>query len=268
MGVLSIQDLSCMGKCSLTVALPILSAMGLSCSVLPTAVLSTHTGFPQPVVQPMTGNITAFGAHMARVGARFDSISTGYLSDPRQAQEVCGVLDRFDCVKVIDPAMGDHGKLYAGMTDAHVEAMRQLCRRGDYLLPNLTEAALLTGLPYREDGDRDYLEELTRALYGFGPKGVLITGVSLETVHTGWVGMENGELLSYQATRIPRTQHGTGDMFAAVVTGALTLGKSLQQAGTLAARFVERVILATPVSTPFGAEFESQLPWLWQQLSL
>ena len=144
MQVLSIQDLSCMGKCSLTVALPILSAMGISCGVLPTAVLSTHTGFPDPEVQPMTEQLLPFAQHMASVGGDFDAISTGYLSDPRQAEAVCQVLDKFHCLKVIDPAMGDHGKLYSRMTVAHVEAMKELCRRGDFLLPNLTEAAFLT----------------------------------------------------------------------------------------------------------------------------
>ena len=150
MQVLSIQDLSCMGKCSLTVALPILSAMGISTSVLPTAVLSTHTGFPSPVVQPMTENLTDFADHMASVGGSFDAVSTGYLSDPQQAEVVCGVLDKFQSLKVIDPVMGDHGKLYSRITSEHVDAMKQLCKRGDYLLPNLTEASFLTGMPYRE----------------------------------------------------------------------------------------------------------------------
>lgn len=264
--VLSIQDLSCMGKCSLTVALPILSAMGISCSVLPTAVLSTHTGFPNPVVQPMTENLTAFADHMASSGGSFDGISTGYLSDPQQAEVVCGVLDTFDCLKVIDPVMGDHGKLYSRITAEHVEAMKQLCRRGDYLLPNLTEAAFLTGMPYREACDGAYLIEMAEALCGFGAKGVIITGLSWDEGYTGWAGMLGGRLFSYRARRIHRSQHGTGDMFTAVTTGALTLGKPLHVAGTLGAKFVEQVLRATPEATPFGANFETQLPWLWEQL--
>lgn len=266
MQVLSIQDLSCMGKCSLTVALPILSAMGISCSVLPTAVLSTHTGFPQPEVQPMTEQLLPFAQHMVSVGGSFDAISTGYLSDPQQAEVVCQVLDQFDCLKVIDPAMGDHGKLYSRMTDAHVEAMKHLCRRGDYLLPNLTEAAFLTGLPYRENCDGTYLIEMAEALCQFGAKGVIITGINWDPGYTGWAGMQSGRLFSYRARHIPRAQHGTGDMFAAVTTGALTLGKPLHVAASIAAKFVEKSILATPASTPFGANFEPQLPWLWEQL--
>ena len=266
MRVLSIQDLSCMGKCSLTVALPILSAMGHSCSVLPTAVLSTHTGFPDPVVQPMTQQLTDFASHMASVGGHFDTITTGYLSDPHQAEIVCGVLDTFDGMKIIDPAMGDHGKLYSRMTGEHVEAMKQLCQRGDYLLPNLTEAAFLTGIPYLENPNGMYLIELAQALCEFGPKGVIITGVDWSDGQTGWGGMQNGRFFSYQAKRLPQRQHGTGDMFTAVTAGALTLDKSLPLAGSLAAKFVEQVLKATPVSSPFGADFETQLPWLWQQL--
>ena len=266
MQVLSIQDLSCMGKCSLTVALPILSAMGISTSVLPTAVLSTHTGFPSPVVQPMTENLLPFAEHLESVGASFDAISTGYLSDPQQAEAVCQVLDKFDCLKVIDPAMGDHGKLYSSMTEDHVQAMKQVCRRGDYLLPNLTEAAFLTGMPYREQCDGAYLIEMAEALCQFGARGVIITGINWEPGYTGWAGMQNGRLFSYRAKRLPRNQHGTGDMFAAVTTGALTLGKPLHVAASLAAKFVEKSILATAISTPFGADFETQLPWLWEQL--
>jgi len=266
MQVLSIQDLSCMGKCSLTVALPILSAMGVSTSVLPTAVLSTHTGFPDPGVQPMTENLLPFAQHMAAVGGKFDALSTGYLSDPQQAEVVCKVLDKFEGLKVIDPAMGDHGKLYSRMTNEHVEAMKHLCSRGNILLPNLTEAAFLTGLPYRENGDGMYLKELCEAMCAFGADGVIITGVNWDEAHTGWAGMEAGKFFSYQAKKIGRSQHGTGDMFAAVTTGALTLGKPLPVAAALAARFVEQVIAVTPASTPFGANFEPLLPWLWQQL--
>ena len=266
MHVLSVQDLSCMGKCSLTVALPILSAMGISTSVLPTAVLSTHTGFPGPAVQPMTENLLPFAAHMASVGAGFDAICTGYLSDPIQAEAVCQVLDKFDCLKVIDPAMGDHGKLYARMTPEHVEAMKKLCRRGNFLLPNLTEAAFLTGLPYREDGDGVYLKELCDGLASFGADGSIITGVRWDEEHTGWAGLFGDQFFSYQAKRIGVSHHGTGDMFAAVTTGALTMGKPLHIAASLAAKFVEQVIAVTPVSTPFGANFEPMLPWLWEQL--
>jgi len=203
---------------------------------------------------------------MESVGGSFDSICTGYLSDPRQAEVVCQVLDKFDCLKVIDPAMGDHGKLYSRMSEEHVEAMKQLCQRGDFLLPNLTEAAFLTGLPYREQCDGTYLIEMAEALCNFGAKGVIITGISWDPGYTGWAGMQSGRLFSYRAKQLPRNQHGTGDMFAAVTTGALSLGKPLHIAASLAAKFVEKTISVTPASTPFGANFEPILPWLWEQL--
>jgi len=264
--VLSVQDLSCMGKCSLTVALPVLSAMGCSCTVLPTAVLSTHTAFPGPYISSMTDQMLPMAEHWKAVGANFDAIGVGYLSDPRQAETAEQVLRLFDAPVVLDPAMGDHGKLYSGQTVSHVEAMARLCRRADFLLPNVTEAALLTGLPYREQTDAGYLKELTAGLLELGPKAVIITGLSWEENTTGFVCGDRAGLRRYQAQRIPRSQHGTGDLFAAVFTGALVKGRSPYDAAALAARFVEKVVAATPQSTPFGAEFETQLPWLWKQL--
>jgi pyridoxine kinase len=267
MQVISIQDLSCMGKCSLTVALPVLSAMGISTSVLPTAVLSTHTGFPAPQVQPMTENLLPFAEHIASVGGSFDAISTGYLSDPQQAEVVCQVLDKFDCIKVIDPAMGDHGKLYSRMTPDHVEAMKHLCSRGSVLLPNLTEAAFLTGMPYREDGDGAYLKELAQAMCQFGAEGVIITGVSWDEEHTGFYCHHHQQgTYAYRAKRIPKSLHGTGDLFTAVFTGKYLKDQDIYEAAKLAAQFVERVVAATETASPFGAEFEKELPWLMENL--
>lgn len=265
MRVLSIQDLSCMGKCSLTVALPVLSAMGVSCSALPTAVLSTHTAFDAPTVMPMTESMVPMARHMASVGGEFDAVSVGYLSSPEAAEKALEVLSFFDAIKVIDPAMGDHGKLYSGMTEENVNAMAKLCSRGDVLLPNLTEAALLTGLPYCTDAREEYLKELARGMLRFGAQGVVITGIHWDEDHTGFVCAEvDAEVRFYRAKRIPRNQHGTGDMFCAVCTGALAKGRKLWDAAVLAAGFVERVVENTPQSTPFGASFETCLPWLWE----
>ena len=263
MQVLSIQDLSCLGKCSLTVALPILSAMGISATALPTAVLSTHTAFPKPVCHSFTDELGAIARHWASIGAAFDGISVGYLSDPRQAEEVAKVLDLFPAIKVIDPAMGDHGKLYSGMDEGNVEAMKKLCKKGDYLLPNLTEAALLTDTPYRETPDMDYLQSLLAGMMTFGVKGVVITGIHWDGKNTGFAGYHRDTgLFTYRAERIPRQSHGTGDMFCAVTTGALTKGATLQEASVQAAKFVEQVVLATPAPTPFGANFEQALSLL------
>ena len=143
--------------------------------------------------------------------------------------------------------------------------MKQLCQKGTVLLPNLTEAALLTGLPYRENPTQQECGQLLGALEKFGAETVILTGVSRQEA-LGFVGSHRGEEFSFFAPRVPRQCHGTCEMFAAVVTGARVQGKTPVQAASLAARFVARVIEATPEATPFGVEFESQLPYLWQKL--
>lgn len=265
--VLSVQDLSCLGKCSLTVALPVLSAMGCRCSVLPTAVLSTHTGFPGPHVRPLTEDMMSTLQHWQTIGAEFDVISIGYLSDPAQAAAAEQLIDTFPSFVILDPAMGDHGKLYSGITQEHVQAMGQLCRKARLLLPNLTEAALLTGLPYREIPDQGYLKELAEKLLSMGPEAVVITGASLSPGKTGfYLAARQENPFSYQVPVIPKSFHGTGDLFSAVITGGLLTGLGTRDAAVLAAGFVEKCISSTREVTPFGVDFEAQLPWLWQKM--
>ncbi len=264
--ILSIQDLSCLGKCSLAVALPVISAMGHSCTVLPTAVLSTHTGFPSPYVHPMTDDILPIAQHWQSVGASFDAVSVGYLSSPQQSQMVQQVLDDYKTFTVIDPVLGDNGQLYSGMTDEHVKAMRKLCTKGTVLVPNMTEAALLTGLPYRRWADQTYLDFLLAGMLDFGAEGVIITGVHWDEDSTGFVvsDRQNG-CFSYEVPEIPKQIHGTGDLYTAALTGALMQGASLWDSAQLAAQFVERVVDHTPKVSPFGVSFEQQLPWLIEQ---
>lgn len=261
--VLSVQDLSCLGKCSLTVALPVLSAMGIRCSVLPTAVLSTHTAFPKPHVRSLTEDICTVCDHWKSIGADFDGVSIGYLSDPRQAQQVEYLLDAFKAFTVVDPVMGDHGKCYSGIGEAHVAAVKHLCKKAHVLLPNITEACLLTGISYREIGDEGYYRSLLEGLRSLAPH-VVLTGVALQE---GMTGVMTDSGFVYQRQALPGHFHGTGDIFAAVFTGAAALGKNIEQSAALAAQFVEQVILCTHAPTPFGVEFEKALPWLWQQVS-
>ena len=265
--ILTIQDLSCVGRCSLTVAQPILSAMGIACSVLPTAVLSTHTAFPNPHIRSLTEDMVPICQHWQEIGAEFDAILVGYLSDPEQAEAVLEVMNSFNCPVILDPAMGDHGKLYKGMTQEHVEAMADLASLSEVVLPNVTEASLLTGVPYKEQTDGHYLRMMLEMLCKMKTKTVVITGTGASERDTGFAGIQKGEgLFSYRADKREQGIHGTGDMFSAVFAGAYVLGKDPMEAGELAAGFVERVLDATPNPTPFGAEFETQLPWLWQQL--
>ena len=162
--VLSIQDRSCVGRCSLTVALPVLSAMGHQCSVLPTAVLSTHTGFPGPEEVSLTDVLPAFARHWSDRGITFDAVTVGYLSGPEQVSAAARVLDRFPCGLILDPVLGDGGRLYSRMTPDHIAALRSLFPRAKTVLPNVTEAAFLTGLPYRETAEEGYCEDLDAGL--------------------------------------------------------------------------------------------------------
>lgn len=265
--ILSIQDLSCLGKCSLTVALPTLSVMGCECTVLPTTLLSTHTAFPKPHIRSLTGDMDPIVSHWQTTGVKFDAVSVGYLADPAQTAAVERVLDAFSVPTVIDPVMGDHGRLYSAITDRHVDAMKNLCRRGTVLLPNVTEAAFLTGIAYEKEGNEDYYRRLLTGMEAFGADAVIITGISHAPGKTGVMGYcKQSGFFSYEADRISRSCHGTGDLFAAVFTGAWVQGKSIPDAAALAAKFVEQVILATPESTPFGIRFEEKLPWLWEHM--
>ena len=265
--ILTIQDLSCLGKCSLTVAQPILSAMGISTTVLPTAVLSTHTAFPEPHIRSLTEDIEKIAQHWESIGAKFDAILVGYLSDPEQAEAVYDVISRFPCPVILDPVMGDHGKRYQNITQEHIAAMQDLSRLAEIILPNVTEASLLTGVPYQEQTDGHYLRQMLDVLSQLGRKSVVITGTAPSADQVGYAGCSAGEgLFSYHTQRQPKNLHGTGDMFSAVFAGAYVSGKSIDEAAELAAAFVEQVIAATEEASPFGANFETQLPWLWQQL--
>lgn len=268
--VLSIQDLSCLGRCSLTVALPVISAMGSACAVLPTAVLSTHTGFPGPYVQPLTESIAPIHAHWQRLDVRFDAVSVGYLANKDQAAAVLPLLRHHrekGSLIIADPAMGDHGRLYSGLQKDHVDAMKDICRSAHILLPNVTEAALLTGLPYREDPEESYLSELAQGLLELGADAAIVTGFLFPNGQTGFYGIhkESGSF-SFRNEHIHRRCHGTGDLFAAAFTGGVMAGLSVSAGAELAAKFVRQCVAATEDATPCGVKFESQLPYLWQLL--
>lgn len=262
--VLSVQDISCIGRCSQAVALPVISAMGCRCDILPTAIFSTHTAFPDPHRHSLTGDMLPVIDHWTSVGVEFDAILVGYLSDEAQISTVQTVFDRFPALRILDPAMGDGGKLYSGIAPAHAEAMKQLCKKADILLPNITEAAFLTGLPYREAPDPVYFEELLAALDSFGAKAVILTGAAPED-RAGFYGCRGGETFAYSTTRQPDC-HGTGDLFAAAFTGGVMRLDNVSLAAELAADFVEKALSETKTRSLYGVEFERVLPWLCHRL--
>lgn len=263
------QDLSCLGKCSLTVILPVLSTMGVECAVLPTAVLSTHTGFPGPHVIDLTQQISPIIDHWSTLNVAFSGILTGYQANPAQAAMAQSLIDRFggeDCLTICDPAMADHGKLYSGLTPEMVGAMRTLCLKADLCLPNITEGALLAGLPYRPTADEGYCREVAQALHGKGLSSVLLTGMEQSPGKTGFFWSDGHNTYAHSTDKLPRICHGTGDLFAAVVMGARMRGLDVPKSGALAAEFVKRCIAGTGEDSRYGVAFEPELKWLANQL--
>ena len=263
--IVVMQDISCLGKCSLTVILPVISAMGVECAVLPTAVLSTHTAFPSPAVTGLSDFAGNAMEHWKSIGAKFDGILTGYLANPAQVALATRLMDEFagEHTKIIvDPAMGDHGKLYSGMVPEMIPAMASLCRRADLCLPNLTEGALMAGLPCEDRADPDYCRSVANVLLDQGCKSVLLTGAEPEAGKLGFFHTDGTDESCIGADRIPRNCHGTGDLFAAVMAGGLIRGLTAEQSGGLAMELIRRAILATGEDSRWGVAFEPHLGWL------
>ena len=266
--VVTMQDLSCLGKCSLTVAHPVLSAMGCACSVLPTAVFSTHTGFPGPAVRELGDFAGAAMGHWKTVGAEFDGILTGYLANPSQAFLALELRERFgeNAVIVHDPAMADHGRLYSGIGPEMAHFHRVLCREADLILPNLTEGAMLAGMACENRTDLEFCQQIATELLKNGPRAVLLTGFAPAPDALGFYYSDGQTEYAHAAPRLPRACHGTGDLFAAVVMGGLMQGRSVPEAGRLAAEFVHRAIAKTGTDSRFGVAFETELSWLARQV--
>ena len=243
--VAAIHDLSGFGRCSLTVALPILSVMGVQCCPLPTAFLSTHTGgFEGFTFLDMTDEMPKVAAHWKSLDLRFQAIYSGFLGSARQIDMVADFIRGFreaDTVVVIDPVMGDHGQVYQTYTSAMCSGTARLAELADVITPNLTEAALLLGLSYDAlpAGERGCLE-IAERLSLDGRRSVVVTGASAAPDLTGAAcfDAQTGQSQMIQTRRVPREFHGTGDVFASVLTGALTQGKSLPEAAREAVEFI------------------------------
>ncbi len=271
--VLTIQDISCIGHCSGSVALPILSACGHETVLLPSAVLSTHTAFKNfPNIRDLTDDMPAINAHWVSEGLKFDAIYTGYLGSKKQIDIVKDIFKSSaaeGCRMVVDPAMGDHGKLYSGFDMDFVEEIKSLAAHADVIIPNLTEAALMTGCEYREEYDEAYILKLMEGLKALGSDNILITGVGYSSQETG-AAIYDGEKLSYYIHgKLPRSYHGTGDIFASVFTGALLRGKSLAESAGLAAEFTCKCIENTleDEAHSYGTKFEPVLGELIKALN-
>ena len=263
--ILTIQDISCVGQCSMTVALPILSACGHETCILPTALLSTHTGgFGKPAVIHFGDALDAMRRHWKENEIAFDAILVGYLGSVGAIETASRIMEELLApggISIVDPAMADHGKLYSGFDENYAEAMEQLCRRADIILPNVTEAAMFAGMPYEETLDESYI---SRLLDGLHHPCVILTGVGYKEGETGVVIREGETQLHYKHPRVGKSYHGTGDMFAACFTGTLMQGKNKFDAVKIAADFVRKCIENTQKNPAhwYGVKFETALPEL------
>lgn len=274
--VLSVQDISCLGQCSLTVALPIISACGVETVILPSAVLSTHTGgFTGFTFRDLTDDIPAITEHWKKENQKFDCLYTGYLGSIRQIDYVEDIMKSAlnpGSLTIVDPAMADYGRLYCGFDDEFVKAMAVLCGKADIILPNMTEACFITDTKYRSDNhDMEYINKLLDSLARLGCKKAVLKGISLGDGKIGIAVHDciSGESEFYFTEKIGENHHGTGDCYASAFTGAIMQGESIISAASLAADFVAECIrkTANDKNHSYGVKFEKALPMLMNKLN-
>jgi pyridoxine kinase len=272
--IVTIQDISCVGKCSLTVALPIISAMGVETAIIPTAVLSTHTMFQNFTFHDLTEEILPITNHWLQESLDFDAVYTGYLGSFEQIDIMAEVFDKLKTESnliFVDPVMADNGKLYPAFDEAFAKKMATLCGKADIIVPNITEACFMTDTEYKENYDEAYVKDLLTKLAALGAKITVLTGVSFEEGKTGVMGYEKetGEYFYYAHDKLTKSYHGTGDIFASTCVGAMMRGKSWKDALVLAANYTAECIRLTmedPEGRCYGVNFEQAIPFLLKQI--
>ena len=273
--ILTIQDISCVGKCSLTVAIPIISAFGVETAVLPTAVLSTHTAFKGFTFRDLTSDLESISNHWKEQNIGFDAIYTGYLGSFEQLSIVEKIFKDYktdDNLILIDPVMADNGKLYSGFDQKFADQMAKLCSNADIIVPNLTEASFMLHIPYVESGyNEEYIKDILKKLTDLGAKKALLTGVSFSDDKLGVYGYdrETKEYFSYYREHLPVKFHGTGDVFASTLCGALSSGKTFDESIKIAVDFTVQTIIETakdPNHNWYGVDFEKAFPYLIERI--
>ena len=263
--VLTIQDISCVGQCSLTVALPIISACGVETAVLPSAVLSTHTaGFSGFTFRDLASDMDGICSHWEKEKIAFDGIYTGYLGSLEQIDTIKDIVKRTlkdGAPFIMDPAMADNGKLYPAFDLVYANKMKELCPIAEYVIPNITEACYLTDMPYKEEYDEAYVKEITDRLLALGTKCVVLTGVSYQKGKTGVLVATKENTYYYQHDKLSNSCHGTGDIYASAFVGALVNGKRAEEAAKIAADYTVLCIKETAKVENhwYGACFEPVL---------
>lgn len=271
--ILTIQDISCVGKCSLTVALPVISAAGVEAAIIPTAVLSTHTMFKNFTCKDLDDQILPIAKHWKDEGITFDAFYTGYLANAAQIDKVINVIESLKQdgnLVIVDPAMADNGKMYPAFDSDFPKEMAKLCSKADIVLPNITEACFLTGTEYRAEYDEAFAKDVVKKLAAQGAKKVVLTGAAFDGTYGVLVyDSEKDEFFSYLQERIDATFHGTGDIFSSAFTGALVRGNSIEKSVKVAADYTAeciRITKASPDANWYGVDFERAVPYLLKLL--
>lgn len=266
--VAAIHDISGFGKCSLTVALPVISAAGIETCPIPTAVLSAHTAVPGDFTcRDLTDDLGAFVDHWEALKLKFDAVYSGYLGSKAQVDMVIDFINRFkteNTLIIVDPVMADDGKLYSLFDMDFVTEMRLLCKKADIIVPNMTEALLLLGREYKDGPySKEFIADVMNELSSFAEK-VVLTGVSLDEAHIGAAAFSKvtGKVEYFLSPCVPGIYHGSGDVLASSLTAALVKGKSLEAAVSIAVKYTVDSINRTAEGLSdhnYGIDFEHGL---------
>ena len=272
--ILTIQDISCFGQCSITVALPIVSAFGIETAILPSAVLSTHTaGFTDFTVRDLTEDLPEIRKHWEKEGIDFDAIYTGFIASIEQLDYIKEIIDsrlKSEGLVFVDPAMADHGEFYNGFDQEFADKMGELCKLGDYILPNTTEACFILHKPWKEEFTREEMLEMANELAAFTKRYVILKGDTNEEGKLGMIVLDKQEStceIVYN-DKIDYVSHGTGDVFASAFVGSTMIGKSAAEAAKVSGEFTKRAIEKTvgDENHKYGVKFEKVIPHLCEIL--
>lgn len=275
---LAIHDISCVGRCSLTVALPIISAAGVDTGVLPTSILSTHTGgFEGFTFRDLTENLVPITDHWKTLNLEFDALYSGFLGSFEQIDLIAQIFDDFrtaHTLVMVDPVMADNGQLYSIYSPDMAKGMAKLCSKADIIVPNLTEAAFILDEPYvGERRTASEVEEILKRLVALGPKQAVLTGISFSEGRLGAAcyDKESGEMSYFDGEHIEGYYHGTGDVFGSALLGGLLVGMSLERATSLAVDYTNKSIVLTSQADQerrYGVCFERALPYYIKELGI
>ncbi|MBQ2666134.1 pyridoxamine kinase [Methanobrevibacter sp.] len=272
--ILTIQDISCYGQCSITVALPVISAFGIETAVLPSAVLSTHTsGFTGYTVRDLTEDLPAINKHWESEGIYFDAVYTGFIASPEQLDYIKDIIDsrlKPDGLVFVDPAMADHGEFYNGFDQDFADKMGELCKLGDYILPNTTEACYILHKPWKETFTLEEMLDMAQELSSFTKRHVILKGYENENNEVGMIVFDKTESSAEVVynDKIDYVSHGTGDVFASAFVGSTMVGKSPSSAAKISGEFTRKAIEKTvgDENHKYGVKFEQAIPELYDLL--